>query len=67
MATQAQLDAAFKAAMPIVTAEINNEETQIPVFVRRQAIQQIAAHEAQIEAVVKQILKAGIDAALAVT
>jgi hypothetical protein len=63
MPSQAEYDAAFAAAMPLVRAEVTDEMTQIPVFVRPKAEAQITAHWTQIEAVVRGITNAAVDAA----
>lgn len=66
MTTQVKLDAAFAAVTPIVDAAIAESESQVPVFARRQAEQAVEQHRAQIDAKVREILDAGIDAAAAV-
>lgn len=64
-ATQNQLAAAFAAATPLVDAAIADAEGHVPIFARRQAEQAVEQHRAEIDEGVKRILKAGVNAALA--
>ena len=66
MTTQAKLDAACAAVKPLVDADLQGVEGQISIFARRQAEQAIETHRVQIDAGVRQLLNAGIDAAATV-
>ena len=63
MPSQAKLDAAFAAVTPIVNADIAKGEGLAPVFIRQTVDQDIQSHRAMIDAMVKELLAAGIDAA----
>jgi hypothetical protein len=63
MTTKAKLDAACAAAKPLVDAAINQAEGHVPIFAQKQAAQAVEQHRAEIDAGVRKILDAGIDAA----
>ena len=67
MPTQAQSDAGYSAAWAIAQKDIEDELATLPVFVKPQVESQIDEHMAQIQATVRAISDAAIDAALVAT
>ena len=66
MPTKAQSDAGFTAAKKIADAEMANVNTRIPVFSRDRAVGEEQAHMDEINACIRQMSDAAIDAAVKV-